>query len=113
MKNNTISYIEFKTSNIEEIKKFYSVVFGWSFKDYGSDYTSFSESGLNGGFEKTDEKIVNGTLIVLYHENLDDVKNNIVAAGGKISKEKFSFPGGYRFHFVDSSGNELAVWSDK
>jgi hypothetical protein len=24
----------------------------------------------------------------------------------------FSFPGGRRFHFLDPSGNELAVWSD-
>ena len=23
------------------------------------------------------------------------------------------FPGGLRFHFIDPSGNELAVWSDQ
>ena len=33
--------------------------------------------------------------------------------GGIISKEIFAFPGGHRFHFIDPSGNELAVWSDK
>ncbi len=34
-------------------------------------------------------------------------------AGGTITKEIFSFPGGRRFHFCDASGNELAVWSDQ
>ena len=111
--NNHINYIEFKAVDIEAIKVFYSNVFNWSFKDYGPDYTSFSESGVLGGFEKTANKIVNGTLVVLYHQNLDEVKNKIVAAGGEISKDIFSFPGGCRFHFIDPSGNELAVWSDK
>jgi len=27
-------------------------------------------------------------------------------------KDTFSFPGGYRFHFADPNGNELAVWSE-
>ena len=74
---------------------------------------AFSESGLEGGFEKTETEIVNGALIILYHKNLDFVKNKIIEVGGKITKDIFSFPGGRRFHFVDPSENELAVWSDK
>lgn len=41
------------------------------------------------------------------------IKDNIVEAGGVISQEIFSFPGGQRFHFTDPSGNELAVWVDR
>jgi predicted enzyme related to lactoylglutathione lyase len=26
--------------------------------------------------------------------------------------ETFEFPGGWRFHFADPNGNELAVWSE-
>jgi len=110
--NSHINYIEFKTNDIEVTKKFYSCCFDWSFTDYGPTYVSFSESGLQGGFEKTDTKIVNGALIVLYHNNLDTIKNKIIECNGKISKDIFSFPGGRRFHFIDPSGNELAVWSD-
>ena len=36
----------------------------------------------------------------------------VTKAGGVIAKEIFSFPGGRRFHFIDPSGNELAVWSE-
>ena len=111
-KNNHINYIEFKAINLETTKAFYKKVFGWVFTDYGPTYIAFSDSGLEGGFEKTDKPIENGVLVVLYHENLEAIKRKIISAGGKISKDIFSFPGGKRFHFIDGSGNELAVWSD-
>ena len=113
MKNNYINYIEFKAADLEAIKQFYRQAFSWSFTDYGPTYVAFSDSGLAGGFEKTDEKIVNGALVVLYHQDLEAAKSRIMEAGGKISKDIFSFPGGRRFHFLDPAGNELAVWSDK
>jgi len=113
MKTTHINYVEFKAHNLEKIKQFYSACFGWVFKDYGDTYIAFSESGLEGGFEKTNNKIVNGALVVLHHENLDLIKNKIINAKGFISIDTFSFPGGSRFHFKDPSGNELAVWCKK
>ncbi len=112
-KSNRINYIEFKANDLEKTKIFYNQCFGWKFKDYGPDYVSFSKSGLKGGFEKSDNEITNGTLVVLYHKNLDKIKTKIIEVGGKICKDTFSFPGGKRFQFLDPSGNELAVWSDK
>lgn len=111
--NNHISYIEFKAKDLEAIKIFYSKAFDWSFTDYGPTYSAFKESGLLGGFEQTEDAIVNSVLVVLYHEDLAMLKNKITALDGKISKDIFEFPGGQRFHFIDPSGNELAVWSDQ
>lgn len=53
-----------------------------------------------------------GPLVVIYTADLSGMQAKITAAGGKIVKETFSFPGGRRFHFADPSGNVLAVWSD-
>lgn len=111
--DNHINYVEFKAKNLERIKKFYTKCFEWTFTSYGPTYISFSNSGLNGGFEKTENKIINGALVILYHKDLEFIKNIIIQSGGKISKDIFSFPGGHRFHFIDPEGNELAVWSDK
>ena len=61
----------------------------------------------------TTKPIVNGVLVVLYHENLEEIQERIISVGGIISKEIFEFPGGKRFHFTDPSGNELAIWSEK
>lgn len=113
IKDNHINYVEFKARDLEKIKEFYKAAFAWAFTDYGPTYSSFSESGLTGGFEKTEDEIANGALLVLYHKDLDFIKNKVVDAGGKITKDIFAFPGGRRFHFTDPDGNELAVWSDK
>ena len=110
--DNHIDYIELKANNLERIKLFYNQVFDWKFTDYGPNYVSFENSGVAGGFEKTDETISNGALIVLYHKNLTLVKNKVIEAGGKITKDIFSFPGGQRFQFIDTSSNELSVWSE-
>jgi predicted enzyme related to lactoylglutathione lyase len=52
-------------------------------------------------------------LVVLYAANLEDIEAQIREYGGRIARETFEFPGGRRFHFVDPSGNELAVWTDQ
>ncbi|WP_316819276.1 VOC family protein [Pedobacter nyackensis] len=113
MQNNHINYIEFQAKDLVLIKEFYFSAFGWSFTDYGPNYVAFSACGLDGGFYKSDEEIKNGALVILYHEDLSLAKTNVIQAGGKLSKDIFSFPGGKRFQFFDPSGNELAVWSDQ
>ncbi len=113
MENNHINYVEFRANNLSEIKQFYSQVFGWIFTDYGPTYIAFQNSGIEGGFEQSDEAVGNGALVILYHANLKEVSQKIPESGGTISKQIFSFPGGKRFHFRDPAGNELAVWSEK
>jgi predicted enzyme related to lactoylglutathione lyase len=108
--NNKVNYIELKASDLTDIKTFYADVFGWSFTDYGPNYTAFKNSGLEGGFEYSADPIVNGALVVLYHEDLAFIRQKIESAGCVINIPTFSFPGGERFHFLDPSGNELAVW---
>lgn len=111
--DNHINYIEFKAKDLEKIKDFYIKSFDWKFTDYGPSYTAFYKSGIAGGFEKEEGGIINGALVVLYHKNLDLIKSKVIESGGEISKDIFSFPGGHRFHFIDPSGNELAIWSDE
>ena len=113
MANNQINYVEFKAKDLEKIKKFYTAAFNWSFTDYGQDYVAFADSGIEGGFEKSSAEIVNSALVILYHESLEAIKNVVIQAGGIITTDIFSFPGGRRFHFHDPAGNELGVWSDK
>lgn len=110
--NNHIDYIEFKAADLESIKSFYTGVFNWKFTDYGPDYVAFEDSGLLGGFSRSEAPVVNGALIILYHSELEQIKSRIEEYGGKVSQDIFSFPGGRRFHFLDPAGNELAVWSE-
>ena len=102
--------------DIEATKVFFTEVFGWSFEDFGSDYTAFSNEGLDGGFYKSQLSSSTETgsaLIIFYSQELEITEAKIINAGGKIVRPTFSFPGGRRFHFTDPSGNELAVWSER
>ena len=110
--DNQIDYIELPASDISKTKTFYSSVFGWKFEDYGPDYTSFHDGRMAGGFTTETPAPGKGALLVLYSSDLAAIQKKIQAAGGKIVKEIFSFPGGRRFHFADPNGNELAVWSE-
>lgn len=110
-----IDYVEFPARDLEATKAFFSKAFGWSFIDYGPEYTAFSEGGLDGGFYKSDLVVSakqGSALIVLYSKALEETLLNVEQAGGAILKPIFSFPGGRRFHFTDPNGNEYAVWSD-
>jgi predicted enzyme related to lactoylglutathione lyase len=107
-----IDYIEFPAIDITRTKQFYQSVFGWKFEDYGPAYTSFVDGRIAGGFTTDRPVSGSGVLVVIYGGDLVALQKKVEAAGGKISKEIFSFPGGHRFHFLDPNGNELAVWSD-
>ena len=50
--------------------------------------------------------------MVLYSNDLATTQAGIEAAGGRIVRLVFEFPGGRRFHFTDRDGYELAVWSE-
>ena len=110
-----INYVEFPTKDLAGTKAFFESVFGWSFTDYGPDYTAFENQGLDGGFFKSDlasstEK--GAALIVFYSDQLEATLAKVEKAGGSILRPTFSFPGGRRFHFTEPSGNEFAVWGE-
>ena len=52
-----------------------------------------------------------GSLVILFSDDLVASEKAIIDAGGTISVAPFNFPGGRRFHFTDPSGNELGVWT--
>jgi len=110
-----INYVEIPSKDLNLSKQFFTDVFAWSFTDYGPDYTAFSDEGINGGFFKSvlSSSTDNGSaLIVFYSSDIESTLAKIEAAGGKILKPIFSFPGGRRFHFNDLTDNEFAVWTD-
>jgi predicted enzyme related to lactoylglutathione lyase len=110
-----MNYVEFSAKDLVATKAFFESVFGWSFTDYGPEYTAFENQGLDGGFFQSDlassaEK--GAALIVFYSNQLEATLAKVQKAGGSILKPIYSFPGGRRFHFAEPSGNEFAVWSE-
>jgi predicted enzyme related to lactoylglutathione lyase len=108
----SIDYIEFPCADIGRVKAFYGEVFGWKFQDWGPTYTSFHDGRIGGGFTTDAQVSATGPLVVFYAADLEGIQSKVLAAGGKVVRETFDFPGGRRFHFADPEGNILAVWSD-
>ena len=114
-RNNHVDYIEFQAKSADELvaaKQFYGSVFGWIYKDWGSDYADTQSSGLGTGISVDRTNQPQHPLVVIYAESLETSRANVIAAKGEITKDIFAFPGGRRFHFLDPAGNELAVWSE-
>jgi len=114
--NELIDYLEYPAHDLASTKAFFEKAFSWVFTDYGPEYTSFEGQGLNGGggFYRADlasKSNLGSALTVFYSDDLSATLTKIEAAGGKIVKPIFSFPGGRRFHFEEPSGNEFAVWT--
>ena len=110
-----INYLEIPSRDLAKTKSFFTQVFGWSFTDYGPEYTAFSDKAIDGGFYLSDLIATSqegSVLVVFYSEHLEQTRSKIEPAKGLIVKDIFSFPGGRRFHFSDPNGNEYAVWSD-
>ena len=110
-----IDYVEIPAKNLEATKAFFTQAFGWTFTDYGPEYTCFTNGGVNGGFFKSDQTATcesGSALIILYSDELEATQAKVVDAGGSIHKPIFQFPGGRRFHFIEPSGSEFAVWSE-
>ncbi|NNL56162.1 MAG: VOC family protein [Pseudomonadales bacterium] len=109
-----INYVELPASDLDASKQFFSDVFGWEFTDYGPDYCAFANAGVDGGFYRStlhSSASQGAALVVLYSAQLEQTLASVESAGGRVCKPIFAFPGGRRFHFIEPSGNELAVWS--
>ncbi len=106
-----VDYVELPGGDLTAVKGFYAEAFGWAFADYGPTYAAFNE-GLDGGFQADAAEAPAKPLVILYAHDLEAMEAKVRAAGGRILKPIFGFPGGRRFHFADPAGNELAVWSE-
>ena len=110
--HHAIDYVEFTVRDLGAAKRFYAAAFGWQFNDYGPAYAGIKGlDGEVGGLYETAELRRGGPLVILYSDDLEKTLEAVRAAGGKIVREPFSFPGGRRFQFTDPSDNELGVWS--
>jgi predicted enzyme related to lactoylglutathione lyase len=114
-RENRIDYVEFPAPDPKALaasKAFYKQVFGWTYQDWGSEYSDTKDSGLGSGVTCTGAA-GRVTLAVLYVSDLEGARARVQKAGGRIEQDIFSFPGGRRFEYTDPAGNRLGVWSDK
>lgn len=111
-----IQYIEFLSGDIGRARNFYSASFGWTFKDYGPDYTAFEGEYVDGGFA-TGKPVRGSILVILYSNNLEGTKKKVTEAGGNSSGTFSLFPVADDFNFwirMETNSRYGRIWwSDK
>jgi predicted enzyme related to lactoylglutathione lyase len=106
-----IDYVELPSATAHELTRaFYAKAFGWKFTDYGPDYAATTSGDVDLGLNGQPDQALAAPLPVIQVADLEGAFEAVMKAGGVIAKPIFSFPGGRRFHFIDPSGSELAVW---
>jgi uncharacterized protein len=106
-----IDYVELPSATAHELTRgFYSKAFGWSFTDFGPDYSAMTTGDVDVGLNGQPEEALSAPLPVIRVDDLEAAFDAVSKAGGVIARAIFAFPGGRRFHFIDPSGSELAVW---
>jgi len=116
MKTKTpLDYVEFAANDLTATQQFFESAFDWEFTSYGEDYVAFSKesTGLDGGFYRAElsaKQEQGSALMVFLSDDLANTQAKVEKAGGVINVPVFEFPGGKRFHFIEPSGNEFAVW---
>jgi hypothetical protein len=109
-----IDYVELPSATAHELTRaFYSKAFGWVFADYGPSYSATTNGTTDVGLQGDPSDALSAPLPVIKVDDLEAAFDAVTKAGGIIAKSIFSFPGGRRFHFIDPSGSELAVWSER
>ena len=106
-----IDYVELPSVTAHELTRgFYAKALGWDFTDYGPDYAATTTGDVDVGLNGQAGDSLAAPLPVIRVDDLEAAFDAVSEAGGTIAKPIFSFPGGRRFHFIDPSGSELAVW---
>lgn len=107
-----IDYVEIPATDLDRLREFLEALFQWKFQEWGPDYYSFNDGRLDGGLRRSDQPApASGVLLVFYSTDLERDYDRVKELGATISQEIFEFPGGKRFHFVEPTGTEFAMWT--
>ena len=109
-----IDYVELPSATAHELTRaFYAKAFSWDFTNWGPTYSATTTNDVDLGLQGDPVVALSAPLPVIRVDDLEAAFDAVANAGGTIAKAIFAFPGGRRFHFIDPSGSELAVWSER
>ena len=104
-----LNYVELPVGDTAAAKAFYEAASGWSLSGFGPTYAATVTGDTDIGLQGDPAEATKAPLPVIDVADLEAALAAVEAAGGRIVRPIFDFPGGRRFHFLDPSGNELAA----
>lgn len=118
-------HFEVHVDDMERAKKFYGVVFGWSFQDwseyagmpyYGAVTGNEKEPGINGALMQRQgpppvaNQTLNGYACTMGVEDYDAAEARILENGGTVALPKYALPGmAWQGYYKDTEGNIFGI----
>jgi uncharacterized protein len=112
MANYEIDYFELPASGGAASRVFFDKAFGWTFKEYGPDYTEIHGAAVIGGINADPGDKPAAPLLGIRTDDIVRAEQAVTAAGGTITRKTYDFPGGKRFYFREPGGSEMMVYME-
>ncbi len=109
MPKTPIAYIEFPSQDVAASKHFYASLFGWTFHDFGPNYTAFSNAGVEGGFNGEEGERTKAPLVVPRNRRPRSHVRTRHGRGRYHHRSHLSLPWGTAVSLPRSLRNEVAV----
>jgi predicted enzyme related to lactoylglutathione lyase len=114
--NGHLAHFAINADDVEEARRFYESVFGWTFKAWGPpSFFQIEGTGLRAAALQGRRELIAGTKTVGFEctievDDVDRVAHAVVAGGGRILMEKTTITGvGDLIWFEDPSGNAVGA----
>jgi predicted enzyme related to lactoylglutathione lyase len=104
-----LNYVELPVRDMAAAKAFYEAAFGWSLTEFAPTYAATVTGDTDIGLQADAGEATKAPLPVIEVDDLEAALAAVEAAGGRVVRPIFGFPGGRRFQFLDPSGNEVAA----
>ena len=121
---NRLVHFEIHADDVDRAEKFYTDVFGWTFKKWEGAPTDYrvvstgdkASPGIDGGLLKRmgpspmEGQAVNAFACTMDVADIDQTISKIMAAGGKLALPKFAMPGmAWLAYYKDTEGNIFGI----
>jgi uncharacterized protein len=108
--NHSIEYFEIPAERTDELRGFYSSLFGWQFEEgHTKDYWTIRNAGISGGLAPKQSPEEMPTMFITV-ESIDDYVSKAKRLNAKMAKEKQEIEEGYYAILEDPQGNTFGIW---
>ena len=112
---NHLRFFAIAADDVERARKFYEVVFGWTFHDWGPpDFYLIRGAGTEGALQKRQQPLA-GTGLRAFEctisvDDVDEIAKRVERAGGKVTMQKMRVETvGDLIYFEDTEGNRVGA----
>lgn len=116
MAKHSICHVEWTSTDLERTKAFFSGLFEWKWKAWGTEYLIFSPpEGVGGGIMKVEEvKPGESPSVYIDVEEIEPYLEKVKDLGGGVAVPKTEIPGaGWFAHLTDPDGNIVGLFKGR